>query len=75
MTGLDVDERSILREELYTADEVFLTGTASEIVPVASVDRIATQDQAHTICTQLMQAYFNQFEQPNGPSATWLELV
>ena len=28
------------REQLYTADEVFLTGTASEITPVRSIDRI-----------------------------------
>lgn len=36
--GYSVTERSIPRAELYMADEIFLTGTAAEIVPVVSVD-------------------------------------
>ena len=36
--GLEVEVENILRSELYTADEVFLTGTAAEVVPVRSVD-------------------------------------
>lgn len=36
--GLPVRRRDILRAELYTADELFLCGTAAGIVPVASVD-------------------------------------
>ena len=36
--GVDTVERSIGRNELYIADECFLTGTAAEIVPVSSVD-------------------------------------
>ncbi|MHC4389954.1 MAG: branched-chain amino acid transaminase [Planctomycetota bacterium] len=37
--GLRVDEGRISRDRLYTADEVFLTGTAAEITPVREVDR------------------------------------
>jgi branched-chain amino acid aminotransferase len=36
--GFDVVQRSIARGELYQADEVFLTGTAAEIVPVREID-------------------------------------
>ncbi len=36
--GLNVIEKRITREELYTADEVFLTGTAAEITPVVDID-------------------------------------
>ena len=36
--GLDVREQVFTRHELYTADEVFLTGTAAEIVPVVKID-------------------------------------
>lgn len=36
--GLDVREEVFTRHDLYTADEVFLTGTAAEIVPVARID-------------------------------------
>ncbi len=38
--GLSVREQTIPRELLYTADEVFFTGTAAELTPVRSVDRI-----------------------------------
>jgi len=38
--GVTVREESVLREALYAADEVFFTGTAAEITPVRSVDRI-----------------------------------
>jgi len=38
--GLEVREQSLQREMLYTADEIFLTGTASEVTPVRSVDKI-----------------------------------
>jgi len=37
--GLELTERDIARSELYTADELFLTGTAAGVVPVMSVDR------------------------------------
>ncbi|XKH58866.1 branched-chain amino acid transaminase [Halomonas sediminis] len=35
---LDVQERRITRDELYTADEAFLTGTAAEILPLRELD-------------------------------------
>lgn len=38
--GLPVREQPVPRETLYTADEIFFTGTASEVTPVRSVDRI-----------------------------------
>ena len=37
---LDVLERQITRDELYTADELFFCGTAVEITPIKSVDKI-----------------------------------
>lgn len=38
--GIPLREEPIPREALYTADELFFTGTASEITPIRSVDRI-----------------------------------
>ena len=38
--GMTVREQPIPREMLYTADELFFTGTAAELTPVRSVDRI-----------------------------------
>lgn len=37
--GLEIIEKSITRDELYIADEIFLTGTATEITPVTVVDQ------------------------------------
>jgi branched-chain amino acid aminotransferase len=36
--GYTVEERAIARAELYLAEEVFLTGTAAELVPVREID-------------------------------------
>src|SRR5207245_5163724 len=36
--GLDIEVNNILRSDLYTADEAFLSGTAAEVVPIRSVD-------------------------------------
>jgi len=38
-TGYDLQERDVARSELYTSDEIFLTGTAAGVVPVMTVDR------------------------------------
>ena len=38
--GYDLTEQTLSREMLYIADEVFFTGTAAEITPIRSVDRI-----------------------------------
>jgi branched-chain amino acid aminotransferase len=38
--GIPAHERPIPRETLYNADELFFTGTASEVTPIRSVDRI-----------------------------------
>jgi branched-chain amino acid aminotransferase len=42
--GIPVVEHSIPREMLYIADEVFFTGTAAEVTPIRSVDRITVAD-------------------------------
>ncbi|MFN0092464.1 MAG: branched-chain amino acid transaminase [Acidimicrobiales bacterium] len=36
--GIDIEARNLLRSDLYTADEAFLSGTAAEITPIRSVD-------------------------------------
>ena len=36
--GIEYVEANIVRSDLYTADEAFLSGTAAEIVPIRSVD-------------------------------------
>ena len=42
--GFTVSEQAIPREMLYIADEVFFTGTAAEVTPIRSIDRIVVGD-------------------------------
>ena len=37
-TGIDCRESTLVRHDLYTADECFLTGTAAEVIPVVEID-------------------------------------
>ncbi|MDQ2665553.1 MAG: branched-chain amino acid transaminase [Gemmatimonadota bacterium] len=56
--GLDVREQALQREVLYTADEIFLTGTASEVTPVRSVDKIKVGIGRTGEVTKLLQRTF-----------------
>ena len=56
--GYTVREEVISREALYFADEVFFTGTAAEITPVRSIDRIAIGNGRRGPITERLQAEF-----------------
>ena len=56
--GYGVIERDIARAELYLADEVFLSGTAAELVPVREVDDHAIADGRPGEITRTLQAAF-----------------
>lgn len=56
--SIPVVQMRIPRELLYTADEVFLTGTAAEIMPVKSVDRKPVGSGARGPITQKLQERF-----------------
>ncbi len=56
--GLEVFERDLCRMELYTADEIFLTGTGAEVIGVTSVDgRPVGAGKTGTITRTIMEAY------------------
>ena len=58
--GLTVAERDIDRTELYICDEIFLCGTAAEITPIVSVDKIIVGDGgAGALTTSIKQRYFD----------------
>ena len=56
--GYTIREQVIPREMLYMADEIFFTGTAAEITPVRSVDRLPVGNGARGPITQRIQANF-----------------
>ena len=58
--GIEVVRRRISREEIYVADEAFLTGTAAEITPVREVDgRILGRGYRGPITEKIQSAYFD----------------
>jgi branched-chain amino acid aminotransferase len=74
--GLEVEQRAIPREALYLADEIFFTGTAAEVTPVRSVDRIEIgPGHRGPITKQLQDAFFGLFSGETEDSVGWLEPV
>ncbi len=62
--GISLTETLVPREMLYIADEVFFSGTAAEITPIRSVDRIVVGSGARGPITEKLQKAF--FEVING---------
>ncbi|HEY3248083.1 MAG TPA: branched-chain amino acid transaminase [bacterium] len=57
-SGLVVEERPLPREFLYVADEAFFTGTAAEITPIRSVDRVAISGGRGPVTARLQEEFF-----------------
>ena len=73
-SGIELVERDIARSELYTADEVFLCGTAAEVVPVREVDDHLIGDPGEV--TKLAQARYEDAIYGRAPEySEWLDLV
>jgi branched-chain amino acid aminotransferase len=74
--GLEVIEQNIPREMLYIADEVFLTGSAAEVTPVRSVDKITVGSGTRgPITEQIQQSFFGLFDGTTVDEWNWLEPV
>jgi len=56
--GLPAQEQAIPRELLYIADEVFFTGTAAEITPIRSIDRVTIGAGRRGPITERLQVEF-----------------
>jgi len=77
-TDLDYEvvERSIARAELYLADEVFVTGTAAELVPLREVDDHVIGEGVRGPVTTVLQGVFNGALRGREPRyAAWLDHV
>jgi branched-chain amino acid aminotransferase len=58
--GLEVREQDIPREALYVADELFFTGTAAEVTPIRSVDKVEIgAGRRGPITARIQQAFFD----------------
>jgi branched-chain amino acid aminotransferase len=74
--GIPVSEQLIPREMLYLADEVFFSGTAAEITPIRSIDRI-TIGKGHRgpVAEQLQHEFFGIIDGSLPDKHHWLSPV
>jgi len=74
--GYTVVERAIARAELYLADEVFLTGTAAELVPVREVDdHMIGEGRPGPITRAIQEPFTNALHGRNERYAHWNDVV
>jgi branched-chain amino acid aminotransferase len=72
--GFDVRVDHILRSDLYTADEAFLTGTAAEVVPIRSVDDRELGEPG-PVTRKIQEIYKAAVRGEEGRYKDWLEYV
>jgi branched-chain amino acid aminotransferase len=74
--GIEVIEKRITRDEVYTADEAFFTGTAAEVTPIRELDNRAIGTGTRGPITEKLQAlYFDVVKGKSAKHADWLTLV
>ena len=76
--GIPVIETAMQRAALYLADELFFTGTAAEVTPIRSVDRITVgTGKRGEITRRIQEAFFaiTEGERPAPNNAPWLTYV
>jgi branched-chain amino acid aminotransferase len=72
--GITVREADMVRSDLYTADECFLTGTAAEVTPVREVDDRVIGDPG-PVTKKLQEVFFSAVKGEVDRYASWLEYV
>lgn len=74
--GYHVEQRSMVRSDIYTADEFFMTGSAAELVPVRACDSIKIgQGKAGAVTLELQKAYFAAVRGEDPTYESWLTRV
>ena len=74
--GYRVSEERFARDELYVADEAFLTGTAAEVTPIREVDdRVIGAGKPGPVTLDLQQAFFAVVRGRDETYRHWLTLV
>ncbi len=73
--GFEIKEQAIPREMLYIADEIFLTGTAAEVTPVASIDKIKIGNGEKPMTKAIQSFYFDLVKGKKTIKKEWLTIV
>jgi branched-chain amino acid aminotransferase len=71
--GHRVEERLLIRTDLYLADEVFMVGTATEVAPVRAVDD--REIGVGPVTRELQQAYLDTVQGRSERWSHWLDTV
>jgi len=68
--GMELEETVFTRYDLFVADEVFLTGTAAELIPVTNIDsRVIGDGKPGPVYSKLLTAFRELVKEPEGPEA------
>jgi branched-chain amino acid aminotransferase len=74
--GLPVKEALITRDQLYIADEVFISGTAAEVVSVREIDyRTIGEGRPGPVARALADAFYANVHGNGTHSKEWLDYV
>jgi branched-chain amino acid aminotransferase len=74
--GIEMVERDLARAELYLADEVFLSGTAAELVPVREIDDHAIgSGEPGPITREIQRVFEDALHGRDARYADWLDVV
>ena len=74
--NLEVIEKQITRDEVYTADEAFFTGTAAEVTPIQSLDdRVIGDGNRGAVTEEIQTRYFDVVNGRNAARASWLTYI
>ncbi|MDP1681482.1 MAG: branched-chain amino acid transaminase, partial [Burkholderiales bacterium] len=74
--GLQVIEKRITRDEVYSADEAFFTGTAAEVTPIRELDnRAIGEGKRGPVTTQLQTMFFDCVKGRDTKHKDWLTYV
>jgi branched-chain amino acid aminotransferase len=74
--GYEVIERNLVRSDVYTADEAFLTGTAAEVTPIREVDgRPIGTGTRGVITKEIQQTYFAAVTGEIEKYSAWVEFA
>jgi branched-chain amino acid aminotransferase len=74
--GIPVVHRDLLREELFLADEAFLTGTAAEVTPIREVNgRIIGKGGKVELTTRIQSKFFEVVHGKDQKYQRWLHMV
>jgi branched-chain amino acid aminotransferase len=72
----EVETANILRSDLYTADEAFLSGTAAEVVPINSVDdRVVGDGKPGAVTRRIQEVFFSTVRGEIDRYKDWVEHV